>query len=226
MLFVCCHYIFVNPETPNSNIEPQEEITDLSGLLAAREIPHASNFEVAKYTMPVENLLKLVSIYNGAKKYDRGQLTEDDYQKIIEDTEEIARQTVALNQGKYEKDVSEIVNPAKADGLQYEYEDKLSEPHEIEDNKDVEPLNIIHEIANFENKVYDHLMEESLKEHGMRSIEALSEEGRVLIKQEVEKKMEEAVHDIGLSYLRGRIPGLIGKYFNKKADRKLEQILS
>jgi len=197
-------------------------------LLASREVGK-QNAGVLKTTAHSVDTLKDIGVaFMKARKYERGQLSEEDMKGITESFRHQTERTVALRQGAYEKETSQIVNPEKATVLQEEYEDKLNDITELpvgdqQEDESVNTMDIIHEIANFENSVYDQLMSEKLQKKQNQSLEGMSPEDATKIKKEVQEEMDEIVRDIGLNYLRGYIPGPIGNYFRNKAAKSTEK---
>lgn len=207
----------------------------LAGFIGLREAGKLGSEQPLKVgKLPIERTIigvnearKGIEVYRKNRKYHRGELTDEDMDKVTELARNVSENTVAINQGVFESKISNTVNLNKVGPtLQADHEIELG-PREIptRDGKlkeTVDPLDVIHEIANFENNVYDGVMRDVLKAHGVSSIDKVVPNEAIEIRREVENKMDETVREIGLNYMRGQVP-VVGKHFLEKAIKTIEK---
>lgn len=212
-------------------LENTERVTKrIGGLMGAREIGRNPKQPIEEVILIGSLAKDMVLLYRDKCKYEKGQLTDEDMDKVTENIRFMLEEIAAAKQGIYEKNAKKIVNPRKGVSLQDKYLERETTSSRVATRDDrepeiVNPLDIVYDIANFENKVYDKLMSGVLKEQGLASIDTAGPDKTAEIKKEVENKMDGVVRNIGLNFLRGSIPG-IGKYFMGKATKTVQEYTS
>lgn len=167
-------------------------------------------------------------------KYKRGQLSDEEALAIAQKLRENAEGSIAVDQGKYEKEVGNVVNPTKTEGL-HDQLDKLvnkafdAPTGENEENPEetfnLRAVDVIQEMAETENRIYEKILKQKLAEKGKGSMDELNGQERVDVEAETQKEMDEKVRKIGLDFMRGEMAGnnFIGNFFKNKGAKELSR---
>jgi len=211
--------------------ESLEGVTQkLAGFIGHREagrIPNLGKAPTERTILAVKDIKDALSIYRRDAKYQKGRLTDNDMNEVTRLARDSSERAAAIGQGFFEKENKKIINP-KIGGVekQEKYKEELApKPIPVKKgaaNETVNPKDVIHEIANFENDVYDKVMTGVLEKHNLRSLTEAAPEIREQIKKEAETQMDNIVSGIGMDYLRGQIP-IVGKYFSGKAEKAVKE---
>lgn len=188
----------------------------------------------------------LESRYQTSKKIDSGRLTKAEIAKVTQSVKGDMELTEAIAQGRFEKEMKDTPDDVEKAQLQRHRIIDLTPIEALKEIKvhpnakveKLEPLDVVHEIANFENRVFDSIAREILKEKGLtmkdlkKSYKDETEVDPSILERnrqitvEAQVRMDKIINQIGLDSLRGYIPGPIGKHFRNKVNKTVEKYAS